>query len=497
MRKGGRRVWLVWVAVLIGTTAPAPAAPRGTRAEAPAGGPTVRLTVEVDWTAPNAVGPVAVDLAVSEGRLAGVSRLAPTAWAIADPGAEGRWHVATARSGRARARVVAPLGAALTIHAGAQAVRIPLARLLEGPQRTVPPATIDVGVARVAWDAIEVDPGDFAGASAPDANVPVRVGFNVLTADASEVDLRFTAELKSARTGVVAWQYEQRAVVASDAPDPTAWLLNIPAPPTEGLYALEIRASWEPAGSGEGSRIGRLLRRRKPTASASGSSSRRVTLAVVDPKTKAAPAKPPRGAAEESVDALDLSRPRGHRPSASGRATGSGESWKIPDAAVVEETRRDRLRGWISRDDAPIALAPADPSGLAWSAVGLKVPHPDRPHRLTVTVVGGHPSALGVGLVAPAGAKARPRVVLDACASGPPLIEGAVRSIPTVRPPSIGATIAGPAGTSASSVSVIAPSRTIEDVPRLTSTSTGSAASGQTSQENVAGPAPSISGGPE
>ncbi len=69
--------------------------------------------------------------------------------------------------------------------------------------------------------------------------------------------------------------------------------------------------------------------------------------------------------------------------------------------------------------------APADPSGLAWSAVGLKVPHPDRPHRLTVAVVGGHPSALGVGLVAPGGSKGKTRVVLDACASGPPLIEGA------------------------------------------------------------------------
>ena len=37
----------------------------------------------------------------------------------------------------------------------------------------------------------------------------------------------------------------------------------------------------------------------------------------------------------------------------------------------------------------------------------------------------------------------------------------------------------------------------MDDVPRLTSTSTGSAASGQTSQEKVDGPPPSISGGPE
>ncbi len=436
MRKGWRGVGLIRMAVLVGTVAPVRAAPGDPRpmpvpqavipADAPAGGPAVRMTVEVDWSAPAAVGPVAVELGMGEGRILGASRLAPTPQALDAPVGIGRWAVATSRSGRVRARVEAPLGATLTVQAGAQSVRIPLARLLDGPQRTVPPATIDVGAARVAWDAIEVDPGDFAGAAAPGARVPVRLGLNVLTSDASEVDLRFTAELKSVATGGVAWQHEQRAVVASDALEPTAWMLNVPAPPTEGLYALEVRAAWEPAPA-DGSRIGRLLRRRKPAASASGTATRRVTLAVVDPKAKpAAAAKPARGAAEESVDAIDLARPRGHRPSASGRAPGSGASWRIPDSAVVEETRRDRLRGWIGRGDGePVVLPPADASGLAWSAVGLKVPHPGRPHRLTVAVVGGHPSALGVGLVAPGGAKGKARVVLDACASGPPLIEGA------------------------------------------------------------------------
>ena len=431
MRKGWRGFGSAWGAVLIGALAPALAAPGEPRpmpraVTVPAGGPSVRMTVEVDWSAPAAVGPVAVEVGVSEGRVVGAAPGAPGPPIVVEAGDEGRWRVATARAGRARARVEAPLGATLTVQAGAQAVRIPLSRLLDGPQRTVPPATIDVGAARVAWDAIEVDPGDFAGAAAPGAPVPIRLGFNVLTADASEVDLRFTAELKSVATGAVAWQHEQRAVVASDAAEPTAWMLNVPAPPAEGLYALEVRASWEPAAAGDGSRIGRLLRRRKPAPSASGSASRRVSLAVVDPaaKPKAEKERPGR-AAEEAVDALDLSRPRGHRPSASGRSPSSGASWRLPESAVVEETRRDRLRGWISRGDSePVVLPPADASGLAWSAVGLKVPHPDRPHRLTVTVIGGHPSALGVGLVTPGGAKRPPRVVLDACASGPPLIEG-------------------------------------------------------------------------
>ena len=49
-------------------------------------------------------------------------------------------------------------------------------------------------------------------------------------------------------------------------------------------------------------------------------------------------------------------------------------------------------------------LDPADATGLAWSAVGLKVTHPERPHRLTLKVKGGEPAALGVALIEPGGA---------------------------------------------------------------------------------------------
>ena len=56
----------------------------------------------------------------------------------------------------------------------------------------------------------------------------------------------------------------------------------------------------------------------------------------------------------------------------------------------MDPSVRDRLRGWIKGNAAePSTLAPADPAGLAWSAVGLRVPHPERPHRLSVTVTGG------------------------------------------------------------------------------------------------------------
>ncbi len=70
-------------------------------------------------------------------------------------------------------------------------------------------------------------------------------------------------------------------------------------------------------------------------------------------------------------------------------------------------------------------LEPADASGLAWWAVGLKVTHPDRPHRLTLTVKEGEPAAMAVAMIEAGDARGdhpRPRVLLDACASGPPVL---------------------------------------------------------------------------
>ena len=72
-------------------------------------------------------------------------------------------------------------------------------------------------------------------------------------------------------------------------------------------------------------------------------------------------------------------------------------AWAVPSVALVEASRRDRLRGWIMRSGAEAAkLDPADKTGMAWSAVGLKVAHPERPHRLSLKVKGGEPAALGV-----------------------------------------------------------------------------------------------------
>jgi hypothetical protein len=98
----------------------------------------------------------------------------------------------------------------------------------------------------------------------------------------------------------------------------------------------------------------------------------------------------------------------------------------VPEAALVEPTRRDRLRGRILGPGSDAAnLGAADGAGLAWSALGLKVAHPGRPHRLTVKVSGGHPAALGVALLDPGAAGKRPRLALDVCASGPPMLPDA------------------------------------------------------------------------
>ena len=68
-------------------------------------------------------------------------------------------------------------------------------------------------------------------------------------------------------------------------------------------------------------------------------------------------------------------------------------AWSVPHEALIEPSRRDRLLGWIKRTGAEASrLEPANASGLAWSALGLKVTHPDRPHRLTLKVNGGEPA---------------------------------------------------------------------------------------------------------
>ena len=134
---------------------------------------------------------------------------------------------------------------------------------------------------------------------------------------------------------------------------------------------------------------------------------------------------------ETEVETLDLTRIRSARASAWGRSgvvKPGGTLWSLPGEAILDagrrERERDRLRNLIGRTAPEVSnLGPADETSLAWSAVELRVTHPDQPHRLTVTVTGGDPSALGVAIVDPGAEGRTPRVMLDACVSGPPILK--------------------------------------------------------------------------
>ena len=456
MRKDWRNVLLPLVLFLAGTSA---AVARQNASKMMSGGPSdvVRLTVEVAWgTLTPEIGvpdptPIAeapespreFTLEVTNGRVVDLMDWPPAASRASQDGSigsqasgmaaspQGAWKLGTRSEGRVRARIEAPLDSNLVVRGGVQAIGIPLAAVLERPQRTPPQSRLVVSVERLAWDSIVVDLGESArdGIVAPGATVPVSVGYNILWPDASEVNVRTSAVLRPIGGGDALWRDEPREVVAANPSEPQSRIWNVRAPRAEGTYVLEVSAVWEPAAGHEGSRLARLIRRRKPGAVTS-SAVRRVAFTVVDPAAKVGAIGRDGAGREKEVDSVDLSRPRSHRPVATGRspafAPGSS-AWGVPAEALIEPSRRDLVRGWFTRNGGEAAkLDAADAGGLAWTAVGLKVTHPDRPHRLTLKIKAGEPSALGVALVesssAIGGTSAPPRLLLDACASGPPIL---------------------------------------------------------------------------
>ena len=404
--------------------------------QGPSGLP-IRMTVEVDWSIPalpvlpasERVAPPAppVELSISGGRV--VEMVPWPGGPACQSRPDGSWSVGSGTKGRVRARVEAPLGAELSVGVGGQVARMTLASLLDGPNRSGLAAGGDVGVERLSWDAIQAELGARGGDGTvePGSAVPLSVAFNVLTPEPADVNLRCSAELRPARGGEPVWRQEWREVVSTNALDPVRHALTVTPKGPEGTYVLEIKSSWEPLGDPAGSRLGRWIRRRR-NPSQTTSATRRLSMAIMAARPPASPPPSKGDGSGVEVDAIDLTRAWGHRPSATGRSplAGPGRStWSVPDAALVDLSVRDRLRGWIKGNPAePSTLAPADPSGLAWSAVGLRVPHPERPHRLSVTVAGGNPTALGVAMVAGGGPGGRGRVVLDACASGAPVLDG-------------------------------------------------------------------------
>ncbi len=349
------------------------------------------------------------------------------------PAPDGSWRLGRQNEGRVRARIETTPEGSLVVRAGDQAVSLPLTAVMDKVQHSPPQAPLVVSVERLGWDSLFVDLGEPAGEGivTPGTTVPVSIGWNILTPETTDVVVRTTAVLRPIRGGEVRWRDEQHDLVPSNRLRPPARVWNVPAPVAEGTYVLEIRANWESAVR-DGTRIGRLIRRRK-SASVSGSAVRRVEFTVIDsqPGPAVGAGSPRPGHSRETeVDSLDLSRLRTHRLLASGRSPTAGlgkSAWAVPPAALIEPSRRDRLRGWIMHTGAEAArLDAVDEAGLAWSAVGLRVSHPDRPHRLTLKITGGEPASLGVALVEPTtgiagGAPAR--LLLDACASGPPILQ--------------------------------------------------------------------------
>ena len=407
--------------------------------------PPVRLALEISWTSPAVPGEgepatgAEIQLEVSPGEV--VDALAWPSGTPPERLASGAWKLGTERSGRIRAKVEAPLASSVLIRVGqGPPMRFPLTLILEGSRRTPSQSSVEVMVERLPWDMITVDLGapNESGVAAPGAKVPLSVGFNIVTPDAGQAAVHCVAELKPIRGGQAVWTSDFRETVPTNQAAVTTWALPLQMPTIEGTYVLELRASWVPLIPQDGgTAIGRLLRRGRRNLLGGlvgglvggGASTRKVTLAVVDPAMKPdnPASSPARLEHDQEVDAIDLTRSRNtQRLTAAGRARpvpADPSHWPIPEEALAETPRRDRLRGWISRGDSEASrLAPADASGFAWTAMGLKVNHPGRPHRLSLAISAGHPSSLGVAMVGPSGVSGKPRLLLDACASGPPVL---------------------------------------------------------------------------
>ncbi len=452
MRRDWRNVLLPMMLFLVGTTS-AIARQEPGKLGGGAAGDFFRVTIELTWGVSNpeigagdgsdVAGGLEQQpdftLEVTNGRVIDLMdwppsslqpSVAPTLQGT-PPTLERAWKLGRGPEGRVRARIEASADSSLMVRGGAQAIALPLAAVLERPQRTPPQSRLVVSVERLAWDSILIDLGESArdGIVAPGATVPVSVGYNILWPDVSEVSIRTSAVLHPAGGGDVLWRDDPREAVVANVLDPPSRIWNVRAPRIEGTYVLEVRASWEPTVGREESRLARLIRRHKPGL-ALNSAVRRVAFTVVDPAATLGGIGAAGLGRDTEVDSVDLSRPRSHRPVATGRssafAAGTAE-WGVPGEALIEPSRRDRVRGWFLRNGGEAAkLDAADAGGLAWTAVGLKVAHPDRPHRLSLAIKGGEPSALGVALVesnsALPGAGASPRLLLDACASGPPIL---------------------------------------------------------------------------
>ena len=458
MRREWRNVLLALMLFPVGTGIAA--ARQENAKDAPgSGGEFVHLTLEVSWGMPRNKEGLSGGVREENGskpgeefvlELSGGRVIDAVAWppresrsnggaALAEadggmgPGPNGSWRLGKEPEGRVRVRVEAPLDAVVVVRGGDQPqVTLPLVAILEKPQHTPPQSPLMVSVERLAWDSLVVDLRESAqdGIVAPGSDVPVSVGFNILWPESAEVTVRTTAVLRSIRGGDELGRYEprDREVVATNRREPSTRIWSVRAPRAEGTYVLEVSASWVSTGVREGSVLGRLIRRRWPAA-VPNSAVRRVVFTVVDPATSVV-----RGSTRRP---RPRNRSRHDRPDAVAQLPAAGRR-SLPGGGA----RPIRLVGAARGPDR--AVAPRSAAGLdqAHRRRGVQA----RPGRRIGPGLVGHgaqgrssrpaSSAHAQGQRGRAGGTGRgpdragrrrpgssPRLLLDACASGPPILQ--------------------------------------------------------------------------
>lgn len=347
------------------------------------------------------------------------------------------------RKGRIRARIEAPMTSIVIVRGGGRSIPIPLLAILDGPRRSELGEPLQVTVSRPEWDAVNLSVEGGRGESGilePGTITRLKVGVNLFSTLALEVPARLSLELKPIRGGEAVWRDERRGMIATNnaADSQPSREFQIPAPPVEGTYRLDIILSWDaPVGEQEGGkRLGRLMRWWRGGV-ATRTVGRRVTLAVVDPReTEPIPAAvdPAAPIAGEIVDFFDAGAARGklRRSSISGKTVAADDealTWEIPDGVFAGERRHERLRGILGRGGEPGRIDESQGSECGWIAYPLKVKQPGKLHRLKLTIKEGRAESLGVLLLAPPTPGDRGRAALEASASSrTEWVEGGVGS---------------------------------------------------------------------
>ncbi len=259
MRRESRNVLAAFILFLLGTGIGV-AQQESEKGTAGAIGELVRLTLDVSWGIPRTKaggssgireGHIATAeefvLELSAGRVIDAKALPPRESPIEagslpsvvesgmGPGSDGAWRLGKEPEGRVRVRIEAPLDAVVVVRSGEQPkVTLPLMAILEKPQHTPPQSPLTVSVERVAWDSLAVDLLESAqdGIVEPGTEIPVSVGFNILSPESGEVSVRTTALLRSIRGGDELGRYEirDREVVATNRREPSSRMWSVQAP---------------------------------------------------------------------------------------------------------------------------------------------------------------------------------------------------------------------------------------------------------------------------